>query len=290
VLRSSDGYRRALCNIAMACTALLCGASRAASQCRVIDYEEVRVIQYPTLLLVNISFDWHGRTVDELICLAGDIKRRHPSDPTIRGVMFDERQSAEMFLGIAELPDMGPPATVGEALRHKAAAEAPRHAHAVYDLDRAAGIERLALTPLGYGGDAPWDTRILLPNSDHVSCAVTLNARCVLAMSELIYPAGDRQQLVQGTVALRATAAPDGSLRDVATVSAQSRPPTSRNLLIDAARGNLSSWLLERSTAEQQVKVTYRYVVRQEPPQPTEPPFDLRTPSEVIVRGGPLLP
>jgi TonB family protein len=215
-----------------------------------------------------------------LVCLAGAFKRHYGNRQKVLILIFSSGDAAKFYA-----PRQGDDA--GDQKRPpRGSSYWKLQLHGTYSYDKEKSEEFLDLSPMGFGGEGPYNTRIRLPASGALRCRLQINERCLLAMTHPTYPA-PLSTNISGTVTLTGTIARNGRMTHVQVAETSSLSSATKELLTHAAITNLSTWRFEPAQRQDAVRITFAYLIDPTLPQPESMDLKLILPNEVTLRARP---
>jgi len=134
--------------------------------------------------------------------------------------------------------------------------------HANYSYDAKKSEEHLDIIPgRGAVDGGTWATRIDLPLVGTPQCRLQINGRCLIALSDFLYPSDALKTKASATITLTGTITQRGSMDDVRIVEAVTNPRDERGLFVKEALHNLRTWRFEGAPRRDGVRITYRYAI-----------------------------
>jgi hypothetical protein len=209
--------------------------------------------------------------VNRILCLAEDLKKRHPEWEDIALLIFDSHDIAKKYAGyiLEDVPSN----------------RWAKNLHVMYSLHKAKGEEDLFILPFGYNTGPSDTTKIVLPVQGKPRCHYEVAGRCAIAFEgyDYLYRVG---QAASGTVRVSATIDPDGRIDDVRVDEANISPADRRAECVSAAVQDFSRWRLEATGKKEALQMTYTYSVDRGLRQgDTEVRYDL--PNAVLIQTNP---
>jgi hypothetical protein len=202
-------------------------------------------------------------TLDRIVCLLQTLKGQHQTWTDVSVDLFSSEEAAEDF-DVAPMERIPVVAVNGNVVRYKDTAELYRELRGRYVLDIDRHEHYLEITPTGFdlhGDLAAYETRIEFPVAGRIRCRVELNARCALSLDRITFPDAALRAGTSGAVTLSGQIQRDGTISDIRVVSATNQGADGRDQLVAATLGNLKTWWVEAATHQDEVRVTYSYVV-----------------------------
>lgn len=215
-------------------------------------------------------------SLDNLICLAQNLKESHPEWKSAMIVIFSSHNAAKYYQ-LSSVENL-PGAVWGKQL------------HAEYDFDAGAHEKYLLIMPLGDKKSSSFNTyttRIDLPVATTPHCHLEMNGRCLFMLEDPKYPSDASKAKISGTVTLTGTIARDGKMTDVQVAEASSTPSEGKDLLMREAVNNLKTWRLEPAQRQDTIRTTYSYTIDRSLPQKGQTDVQLALPNEITIRGNP---
>jgi hypothetical protein len=206
-----------------------------------------------------------------LVCLAGALKQRYKDSRVINAFVFSSADAAEQYS-----------APVGHQ-----SPEYVRQLHAEYFYDAEHQEEHVDLKPLGTDLEGPYDTRIDLPVEGSPHCNFHMNARCLLAMGDIVYPGAAFAARISGTVTLTGGIGRDGVITNLQVTDVITLPSGSKDLLSSESISTLKSWRFEETPRQDLFRITFSYLIDSSMGYPGQVDVRLALPEQVTVRANP---
>lgn len=211
-------------------------------------------------------------SVDKLICLTQNLKETHHDWKSAMILFFSSPDAANHFQpSHADYED--------RLAWTKWAAQL----HATYSFDANAHQEFIEIMPLGYEGDTSSNTRINLPVGTEPRCRLEMKGRCVIAMEKIEYPIEALQRGISSSIRLTGIVTSNGDVQNIHIVNSE-EPKT---LLTNTSIRNLSSWHLEPTEHQEEIQITYSFVIDRSLPNKGQSQVEWTLP-QVTIRGNPL--
>jgi hypothetical protein len=224
--------------------------------------------------VVRIVVDRHDFAMDRLTCLSETLQKRHPEWKNVSVLIFTSKSAAKHFVvSVAELTSIDK--------------REQEQLHVIFTVVREKGEQLLKVLPFGMWETSSSElTEIRLPVMGEPHCKLELKGRCLFALAALQYPPEALKDKVSGTITLAGLITRAGEITNIRDVRISSTLDAGQEVLIDAARRNLSSWQLEAREGEDSIEIAFRYeIARSVKRNHIDVEFDL--PSQVIIRGNP---
>lgn len=209
-------------------------------------------------VFMAVSIPLQDFAPSKLVCLAQEFRRRYPNRDKIEVLIFSSRDAANVF----------DPYPVGDSVSRSGEKPPLSHSswlselHGFYLYDARNNDEHLSIRPFGSDFDGgPDDTRITLPVSGTPRCHLEINGRCLLALEGLVYPDDALAKSVSGTVTFTGLVDRTGRMTHVRAAEIRVAPPEQREFLVNEAASNLQSWRFEPASRNDEIRITYSYVI-----------------------------
>lgn len=253
-----------------------------------------------------ISVQPHDVSLDNLVCLAQALQRRHRNWTSVEVDIFESEFAAAVYN-----PGwtMSAPGLIHDrAGRAYTTDDIYQLLRARYVLTRSAKVdeEYLEILPLGLEYWDHWEgsfmvkhpiwpnkgqdfrTRIEFPLTAAPRCRFELNHRCLLALAPLRYPWEERQAQVSGMVTLTGRVTRDGKVADVAVADRPAGSLDAAESLVRAAVEHLQTMRFESAPHEDGMRITYTYTIDPALPRPDLLDVKLTLPDQVTIRAAPV--
>lgn len=256
---------------------VLCSATGAYAQCRPTQYRAgATFADSPSLFVRNISIPLQDFTPSKLVCLAGSFKGRYRDRSHVMVNIFSSHKAAASN-------------SIVQQETTKADGEAFAQLHAQYIFDAAKHEEYVQILPAGVTPgpapmEGPYSTRIDLLAATTPHCHLEINNRCLIALERITYP---DEALKAGAVTLSGIVTPSGTVNRVRVVKTESVPPGAETMLANAAAKNLSSWRVEPGPHQDEIRITYSYLIDNSLHRVDGTQVQWALPNEVMIRGNP---
>ena len=192
--------------------------------------------------LMQVSLNEGYFTVANVICLVRQLKRDHGSK-ALTVLVFDSRYAADEFVP-------------SEIERSGSLIRSHKQLRARYEFNPRTNDEHVDLTPLGFGRDLQFDTRIDLTADTEQQCRFTLAGRCLLAF-ETMEELESLSARPVGPITLIGVVGRDGKIVRVRIATTARRQSSGRDRFIRAAVSNLKAWRFEVGPRIETIRVTY---------------------------------
>jgi len=158
-----------------------------------------------------------------------------------------------------------------------------RQLRALYFLNVPNGEESVSVTPEGLVGDARYNSDIDLSRGDPLECRVAWRARCLLAISRLVYPKEVLSIGGSGTITLAGRVTRAGHTEDIHVHASTGTTDAVRTSLEQAAMSHMRDMWLEPLEVEDSIR--FRYVFAIDPSLATQEPGPTTEPSIIATLG-----
>ncbi len=195
-----------------------------------------------------LSIDPSAFSIDNLICLAQTLRRRHPEWKTSMVLVFSSHAAAENF---------SPPGLEAPSGAMKWA----NQLHAAYFLDSDKREEYLQVLPMGLETGPLYETKIDLPIATTPHCRLEMTGRCLFAIDPFVYPSDALKARASGSITVMARITREGKISSLEVVDARVSSAEQKDLLTKAALENLETWWFEKANYEDTFRMTFSYVI-----------------------------
>ena len=249
---------------------LLTFAVRSYSQCEPPPYRRATRLKSSEGIF-KISVRPQDFSVNKILCLTEDLKRRHPEWEEITLLIFDSHDVAKEYAGysIEDVPSN----------------RWAKDLHIMYSLGKTKNEEHLDILPFGWNTGRPDATVIVIPLKEKPRCRYEFGGHCVLGLAGHDYLYSVRKA-ASGTVKLSATINADGTVSAVKVDESDISPVEQRKHCETAAVEDLSRWRLEAGVGIEPLHITYAFRVDHSLKRGD---VDVRyeLPGQVLIRGNP---
>ncbi len=210
----------------------------------------------PSALLMSISIAPDDFAPSRMICLAARLRQRYQARSKTDVLIFSSHDAAAHYSVVQIENDPANPKAARLQSHHWQVSQL----HGIYSFT-ANGPEYLDIKPWGSDADQPYDTRISLPATAPVHCRLEISGRCVLALSDIVYPRAPYDAKASGTVTLSGSITARGGVGNVRVEDSKSSPSNLTEPFIREAVENLKTWRFEAAPRPATFRISYEYLV-----------------------------
>lgn len=196
--------------------------------------------------LMKISIARPQFTLENLVCLVRTFKEDHSSNKGLTILVFDARYAADEFVP-------------SEMALSPQIFQNYKQLLATYVFDPANHDEHVSLSPLGYGRDERFDSRIDLTSDAMPRCRFGLDNRCLFVFDTLDLASEPRLPTFTGSVVLQGSIRPDGNVTGVRVLSARGTSTALLKRVTTAATDHVKAWWFEPAPRENRFRATYQF-------------------------------
>jgi TonB family protein len=210
----------------------------------------------PSTLLMAVSIAPGDFAPSRMLCLAARLKERYRTRAKLDVMIFSSHDAAARYSVVQIETDTTDPNLARLSSHHWQVSQL----HGIYSFT-ANGPEYLDIKPWGSDADQPYDTRISLPAVAPVHCKLEIGGRCLLALSDLVYPRAPYDAKASGTITLSGSITARGDVTNVRVDESTGSPSDLVEPLIREAVENLKSWRFEAARRPAAFRISYEYLV-----------------------------
>ena len=195
---------------------------------------------------LQVSLARPAFTLPNLDCLVRTLKASYFSDFGLTIFVFDQRYYAGEFVPALMEP------TEKALLTYQ-------QLRAMYVFEPSKHQESITITPLGYGSDSRFDSRIDVASAAPQHCRYGLKNRCLFAVDAQGLDNDERLSGFSGAVVVKGAIGPGGDVRRARITATRGTSAPTLKRVSTTALASMKTWWFEPASREDSVQITFLF-------------------------------